>query len=611
MFTTFRLLHKAILFGGRRRSDSTRPIRRPRLVLEELETRTVPSASSLASPLSVATPLASSHLVSAPYAPAEIAGAYGVPSSVSNPNNTTIAIVDAYNDPNIASNLAAFDTEWGVSAPPSFKQVNETGGTNLPAGNADWGLEISLDVEWAHAIDPTANVLLVEASSASTSDLLKAVGYAASHANVVSMSWGASEFSGETVYDTGSGGVTGFNGFDSYTNVAFVASAGDTGGEVEWPSVSPYVLSVGGTTLSIASSGATYSIKSESAWSDGGGGVSSYEGKPTYQDGAQSDNARTTPDVSYDANPNSGVYVYDTYGGSGWYEVGGTSAGAPQWSAIVAQADQLRGSNNALNTATVEATLYSNPQDLNDVTSGSNGHAATAGYDLATGLGTPKAASVITALTNAALLSNDISQGSAPSNSGSVGGRGGRSGGREDATIALLIESEATAVVAVPSFNGTTSANTHAVVAAGIPASLSPAVASPLANSSLQSGGGGDDATLGNAPQPSDAPAPGVVTTEATDNVPWLGNLFTEAVHRLQLPFTAPPRVSPAAPTGHDSPPAPMKGPAAPMPSGKVGAAIPLEKIGFYVVPAAVGLCGTGLEGEERRRRERLLEKNR
>ncbi len=315
-----------------------------------------------------------------------------------------------------------------------------------------------------------------------------------------------------------------------------------------------------------------------------------------------------------DANPNSGVYVYDTYGGSGWYEVGGTSAGAPQWSAIVARADQMRGSNNALNTATVEATLYSNPQDLNDVTSGSNGHSATVGYDLATGLGSPKAASVVTALTNATLLSNDISQGSAPSSSGSGGergGRGGRSGGREDATVALLIESEATAAVAVPSFVGTTSANTHAVVAAGIPASLSPAVASPLANSSLQSGGGGDDATLGDAARPSDAPAPGVVTTEAMDNVPWLGNLFTEAVRRLQLPFTAPPRVSPAAPTDHNSPPAPMKGPAAPMPSGKVGAAIPLEKIGFYVVPAAVGLCGAGLEVEERRRRERLLAKNR
>ena len=142
--------------------------------------------------------------------------------------------------------------------------------------------------------------------------------------------------------------------------------------------------------------------KSESAWSDGGGGVSGYEGEPSYQNGFQSDKARTVPDVSYDANPSTGFAVYDSTnyeGYVGWYEVGGTSAGAPQWSAIVALADQVRGggSTNALNTGRVENTLYglaSNATtyaaDLHDVTSGSNGYAATKGYDLATGLGTPQ-----------------------------------------------------------------------------------------------------------------------------------------------------------------------------------------------------------------------------
>ncbi len=100
--------------------------------------------------------------------------------------------------------------------------IAKPGGTT--PNNAGWATEISLDVEWAHAVAPQANILLVEASSASTSALLQAVGYAATHASVVSMSWGTSEFSGETAYDTGSGGVAGFNGFANYPGVTFVAA---------------------------------------------------------------------------------------------------------------------------------------------------------------------------------------------------------------------------------------------------------------------------------------------------------------------------------------------------------------------------------------------------
>ncbi|HVS36668.1 MAG TPA: hypothetical protein VMS17_14000 [Gemmataceae bacterium] len=615
MFTALRFLRKTVQSIRRRRYTSSRPVRRtPRLLLEGLETRTVPSASPLASPLSVVVPLAGSGPASAPFAPIEIAGAYSMPSSVSNPNNTTIAIVDAYSDPNIAGNLATFDAQWGVSAPPSFKQVNETGGTRLPAGDANWGLEISLDVEWAHAMDPTANILLVEASSSSINDLMTAVGYAASHASVVSMSWGAGEFSGETAFDTGSGGVSGFKGFANYPNTTFVASAGDSGSAVEWPSVSPDVVSVGGTTLSVnettSGSTTTYSYGSESAWADGGGGVSSYEGKPTYQNGAQSYSTRTTPDVSYDANPNSGVYVYDTYRAGGWYEVGGTSAGAPQWSAVVALADQQRAT--ALNTTTVETTLYANPQDLHDVTTGSNGHSATVGYDLATGLGSPNGSAVVSALTKASLLSPSASQGSSTSSGGTKTTT--RNPGTQAATLALIEPAADAVVTTTPSSAAASSFSVHTVTAVAAPASTPAAVTAPWANSSWQSGGGGGVIAAspgGDGASSTDASAPTGVVHDGAGNMPWIGSVFSEALRRLQLPLTAPTPVSPAAPGGHSAPHAPMLQPAAPTPSGKIEGALPLEQIELYAVPAAVGLMGAGFELEERRRRERLLEKPR
>ncbi len=235
----------------------------------------------------------------------------------------TIAIVDAYNDPNIVSDLATFDKQFGIAAPPSFKIVNETGGTSLPANNRGWSSEIALDVEWAHAIAPGANILLVEASSASTTDLDKAEDFARNAAGVVvvSNSWGSSEYSSESSEDVHFTTPTGHAG------VTFTVAAGDEGTGAEYPSSSPDVLSVGGSTLRLTSSGA---YSSESVWSDGGGGKSLYEGLPSFQSGFTTGN-RGTPDVSYDANPSTGIAVYDSYGSGGWAQFGGTSAGAPQW----------------------------------------------------------------------------------------------------------------------------------------------------------------------------------------------------------------------------------------------------------------------------------------
>ncbi|HET6881498.1 MAG TPA: S53 family peptidase [Pirellulales bacterium] len=331
---------------------------------------------------------------------------YGNQTVAGNGAGQTIAIVDAYGDSNITSDLHAFDKEFGLPD-PVLNVVNQNGGTRLPGNNSGWALETSLDVEWAHAMAPQAKLLLVEANSSNLSDLLSAVNYARNQPGVVavSMSWGASEFSSETSYDSyfttpsGHGGIT------------FVAASGDNGAGAIWPGVSPNVLSVGGTTLSL-SNGA---YGSETAWSGSGGGVSQYEPQPTYQSQSQlvtqSATSRTAPDVAYNADPNSGVAVYDSLsysGQTGWFQVGGTSAAAPQWSALVAVTDQgrqLANGNTPNSLPNAQASLYSLASNaatysstFHDITTGSNGYNAGTGYDLVTGLGTPQVGPLVQAL---------------------------------------------------------------------------------------------------------------------------------------------------------------------------------------------------------------------
>jgi hypothetical protein len=334
------------------------------------------------------------------YTPAQVDQAYQFNKVNYNGTGETIAIVDAYDDPNIQADLNAFDAQFGLPV-TTVTRVNETGGTSLPAADSTggWELEESLDVEWAHAIAPGAKILLVEASTANDSDLLPAVSYAGSHANVVSMSWGGGEFSGESSYDS----------YFSHAGVAFVASSGDYGAPISWPAASPNVLAVGGTALTLGSGG-TYS--SEVGWSGSGGGPSAYVTKPSYQSGVVTSTAmRANPDVAYDASPNTGYAVYDSYAYNGtsygWMTIGGTSAGAPQWAALLAIADQGRASAGqaALNSTSpqeVMTTLYKNPGDFHDVASGTStgspNYTATAGYDYVTGLGSPLANLVIGSL---------------------------------------------------------------------------------------------------------------------------------------------------------------------------------------------------------------------
>ena len=195
--------------------------------IDDLESRRLLTTPTLvAHPMFEIGPWATGGPPSGAFTPAQIQEAYGFNSitfgaSAGNGSGQTIAVVDAYDDPNIQADLNTFDTQFGLPA-TTVTRVNETGGASYPASDStgDWELEESLDVEWAHAMAPGANIMLVEASSASDSDLLTAVRYAAAHANVVSMSWGGSEFSGESVYDSA---------YFDQPGVAYVASSGDKG----------------------------------------------------------------------------------------------------------------------------------------------------------------------------------------------------------------------------------------------------------------------------------------------------------------------------------------------------------------------------------------------
>jgi hypothetical protein len=319
------------------------------------------------------------------YQPSQLATAYGFAGlacygSGSCGAGQTIAIVDAYDNPTIASDLAAFDAQFGLPCNNCLKKLTPQG---PPKTDAGWALEESLDVEWAHAMAPAATILLVEATSASLTSLFSAVDYAVSQgASAISMSWGTNEFLGETTFDS----------HFTAPGVTFTASSGDSGPGVIYPAVSPTVTAVGGTTLPLDAAG--NQTGEETGWSGSGGGVSAYEPAPGYQSmlGAT---GRAVPDVAYDAAPTTGVAIYDTtpYNGqAGWFVVGGTSAGAPQWAALAAIIDSQRSSR----LGAANAALYGlPPAGFRDITSPSP---AVPGFDTATGLGSPRVGTLVSAL---------------------------------------------------------------------------------------------------------------------------------------------------------------------------------------------------------------------
>ena len=326
--------------------------------------------------------------------PAQIRSFYGMGSTG---GSFAIAIVDAFDYPTALNDFNVFATQFGL---PLETSTNVTASTNQvfqivyengtkPAGNCGWNQEEALDIEWAHAMAPSAKIYLVEAASTSFTDLFHAIDVASGLASVkeVSLSWGGSEFSGETADDSH---------FPQTNGIVYFAASGDTGGQVIYPSASPNVVACGGTTVNTNSAGA---FTSEQTWSGSGGGSSTREARPSYQASISSlvGTHRGIPDMASDANPSTGVSVYDStpcQGLSGWLVFGGTSVATPTLAGEVNLAGHFEvGGNSEL------TVVYSKlgTSAFRDITSGSRAgrNSARVGWDFVTGVGTPQGTSGI------------------------------------------------------------------------------------------------------------------------------------------------------------------------------------------------------------------------
>ena len=320
------------------------------------------------------------------FGPTQLRSAYELPSTTAG-SGETVAIVDAYKDPKAAADLAVYRSQYGLPActvaSGCLKIVSQTGSTtSLPATNAGWATEESLDMDMVSSICPNCHIILVEAKTASNANLGTAVNEAAKlGADAISNSYGGSEATADTTDDTK---------YYDHPGIAITASSGDGGYGVEYPAASPYVTAVGGTSLSTSSNSRGWT---ETAWSGAGAGCSKYEAAPSFQSSAGTGCAkRAVADVSAVADPNTGVSVYDSTayeGFSGWQVYGGTSVASP----IIASVYALAGNTSSVDNA---ALPYSHTSSLHDVTSGSDGSCtvsqlctARTGWDGPTGNGTP------------------------------------------------------------------------------------------------------------------------------------------------------------------------------------------------------------------------------
>jgi kumamolisin len=298
------------------------------------------------------------------------------------PNGGTkaIALIDAFDNPDAETDIKTFAAGYGYGT-PNFTKVK----VGNPVANAGWALEESLDIEYAFGMAPNAQIYLVEANSNSFADLLAAENKAtqllqAAGGGEASNSWQGGEFSGETAYDKH------FKG----TGVVYFASSGDSGGQVGYPSTSPFVVSAGGTYIERNSNGA---FVTETAWNDAGGGPSQFEKRPSYQNIIKSivGTHRGTPDFSSEASQVSYVAIYSQYGCGGWCGVGGTSVSSPTLAGIVNAAGTFNTSTAAEDGEAYKdyanATKYK--ADWRDITSGSNGYACKKGWEFCTGIGSP------------------------------------------------------------------------------------------------------------------------------------------------------------------------------------------------------------------------------
>jgi Ricin-type beta-trefoil lectin domain/Putative Ig domain len=347
------------------------------------------------------------------YSPANLLSAYGLATAAAKPGDgETVAVVDAYNDPHASSDLAVYRKQFKLpsctTASKCLKITNEFGGSALPQADptgGGWELEESLDLDMVSAICPNCSIVLVEANTDNISDLARAEATASRtpHVNAVDNSWGSgAEFIGETEFDP-----------DFYApGVAITAAGGDSGYGAQYPAASPYVTAVGGTRL--VSSGGKWS---QAAWGMVGSGCSALEPKPSWQtaDDRSPDGClnRTDNDVSADADPSTGVALYDSEpfasdgGTPGWTVAGGTSVSTPVIAATYALADIAAGGpGKGLAAGTMPASYpYLATAGLTRVVGGSNGRCesdrkylctAVKGFNGPTGLGTPDGTAAFT-----------------------------------------------------------------------------------------------------------------------------------------------------------------------------------------------------------------------
>ncbi len=326
------------------------------------------------------------------YTPADLQSAYALPSSTAGAGQT-VAIVDAYDDPNVEANLAVYRAEFGLppctTANGCFRKVGQDGSTNYPhTRDQGWSLEESLDVDAVSAVCPNCNILLVEANSGKQTDLGQAENTAAAlGANEISNSYTGIETKKDLGYDSA---------YFNHPGIAIVAGSGDSGfgGFNGYPASSPYVTAAGGTSL--VQDGSTARGWTETAWSGASSVCSDYEPQPSWQAANATITSvcsnRVTADVSADADPSTGLAIYDTFGFyNGWYQIGGTSLATP----IIASVYALAGNADSISAASY---AYAHGSGLNDVVSGTNnnGNSCTSalcvaqpGWDGPTGLGTP------------------------------------------------------------------------------------------------------------------------------------------------------------------------------------------------------------------------------
>ncbi len=368
------------------------------------------------------------------YSPQEMQNAYGLKSLLSagfTGAGQTIIIIDSFGSPTIAQDLVAFDAAYSIPDPPSFKVLAPLGTVPFDPTNSDmvnWAFETTLDVEWAHAMAPGANIVLLTSPVSQTEGVqglpqfLALEQYALNNklGKIISQSWAATE---NTLFTPAGEKLIGE--FEEFyrgavlDGVTVLASAGDSGSAnedvnfndyafptVNFPASSPYVTAVGGTSLYADTSG---NYLNETVWNNqagaGGGGVSQYFPEPLYQ---RSLNAyqplfagkRGIPDVAYNADPATAILIYESFLPSCpgcYFFVGGTSEGSPQWAGIVADANQLAGRSLGFLNPSLYAlgALNATNRYFHDVVVGNNsfdgvpGYNAAPGWDPTTGWGTP------------------------------------------------------------------------------------------------------------------------------------------------------------------------------------------------------------------------------